>query len=88
MDLSAWRARIDTVDQILMELLNRRMEYALEIGKIKRAHGRQVYDAEREKALLDKLKTYNKGPFSDEAIIQIFTCIILEARKLEEMQNP
>jgi chorismate mutase-like protein len=84
MDLSDWRARIDTVDQVLVDLLNRRMQYAMEIGQIKRTHGRQVRDPEREKAILDKLKEYNKGPLSDAAIEDIFNRIMQEARDLEE----
>ena len=84
MDLSDWRVRIDTVDQILVDLLNRRMQYAPEIGQIKHAHGRQIRDPDREKAILDKLKEYNKGPLGDAAIEDIFNRIMQEARDLEE----
>ena len=84
MDLSDWRARIDTVDQILVDLLNRRMEYVLEIGKIKRACGQQVHDADREKMVLDEARAYNQGLLSDEALVDIFTRIMQEARNLEE----
>ena len=84
MDLSDWRARIDTVDRILVDLLNRRMEYVREIGKIKRARGQQVQDADREKTVLDEARAYNKGPLSDEAVVDIFTRIMQEARNLEE----
>ena len=84
MDLSDWRVRIDTVDQILVDLLNRRMQYALKIGQIKRAHGRQVRDPDREQAILDKLKEYNEGPLGDAAIEDIFNRIMQEARDLEE----
>ena len=84
MDLSDWRARIDTVDQVLVDLLNKRMQYALEIGKIKRVHGQQVRDIEREKAIMEGLKAYNKGPLGDEAIVDIFARIMQEARNLEE----
>jgi len=84
MDLSDWRARIDTIDQILVDLLNRRMQYALEISDIKRAHGRQIEDSEREKTILEGLSAYNKGPLSNQAIVDIFTRIIAEARTLEK----
>lgn len=84
MDLSDWRARIDTVDQVLVDLLNKRMQYALEIGKIKRVHGQQVRDIEREKTIMEGLKAYNKGPLGDEAIVDIFARIMQEARNLEE----
>ena len=84
MDLNGLRARIDTVDRILVDLLNRRMEYALEIGRVKRALGQQVQDAEREKMVLDGTTAYNGGPLSDEAVVDIFTRIMQEARNLEE----
>ena len=84
MDLSEWRARIDAVDRILLDLLNRRMEYALEIARIKGAHGREVRDEGRERQILDGLKAGNGGPLGDEALEGIFGRIIAEARNLEE----
>ena len=44
MDLDHWRARIDEVDVRLLQLINERLEYAVEIGKIKQAEGRQIRD--------------------------------------------
>ena len=83
MDLSDWRARIDTVDRILLDLINRRLEYAEEIGQIKRAHGRKVRDEEREREVIERLKTQNGGPLSAEAVADIFNRIMAEARLLE-----
>ena len=83
MDTSDWRARIDTVDQILVDLLNRRLQYAQEIGKIKKERGQQVRDPERERQVLEGLKAYNKGPLSSAAIEEIFNRIMQEARQLE-----
>lgn len=86
MDLSDWRARIDAVDEQLVDLFNKRMEYVLEIGKIKRARGQAVRDEEREKAILERLIAYNQGPMRSAAIAEIFARIIQEARDLEEEQ--
>jgi chorismate mutase len=83
MDLADWRSHIDTVDKQLIDLLNERMKYCLEIGEIKRLEGRQVQDEDRERAVLATLTQYNKGPMSNEAIVDIFTRIIAEARNLE-----
>ncbi len=83
MDLEGWRARIDTVDRSLVDLLNERMEYCLEIGKIKRGEGRQVQDEEREREVVERLSAYNAGPIGDDAIADIFTRIMAEARALE-----
>ncbi|MBT3343356.1 MAG: chorismate mutase [Gemmatimonadetes bacterium] len=83
MDISDWRTRIDTLDQVIIDLLNRRMEYALEIGKLKHATGLKVRDAQREREVIDRLKAANEGPLSDEAISDLYTRIIAEARHLE-----
>ena len=72
MDLSTWRTQIDQLDIELLERLNQRMRCALEIGRIKREHGRPIRDPEREMALLQKLRDYNKGPMRDVAIEDIF----------------
>ncbi|MBI2503752.1 MAG: chorismate mutase [Candidatus Latescibacteria bacterium] len=86
MDLSEWRARIDALDQQLVDLLNQRMQYVLEIGKLKRENGKPVQDLERERAILEQLTTYNQGPLSTQAIEDLFTRIMQEARNLEEGQ--
>ena len=83
MDINDWRARIDTVDQIIIDLLNRRMGYAQEIGHLKQAKGQQVRDPQREREVIDRLKAYNQGPIGDEAIADLYTRIIAEARNLE-----
>ena len=84
MDLEHLRECIDQVDKELVDLLNRRMEFAVEIGGIKKAEGMLVRDPAREQAVLEKLKEHNKGPFSDRAIEEIFMRIMQEARYLEE----
>ena len=47
MDLDHWRARIDEVDARLLQLINERLEYAVEIGKIKQAE--ENLEAKKEK---------------------------------------
>ena len=85
MDLSTWRTQIDQLDRELLERLNQRMRCALEIGRIKKEHGRPI--REREKALLQKLREYNDGPMRDVAIEDIFRRIIAEAVHLEEEEE-
>lgn len=87
MDLSGLRARIDTVDKKIVDLLNKRLGYVVEIGKIKRGHGQKILDSEREKAVLDAIAGYNKGPLSTQTLVSIFKSIMREARDLEEKQE-
>lgn len=82
-DIDDWRARIDEVDERIVGLINERLGYAIEIGELKRARGRQVRDRARERALIERLQALNQGPLSREAIADIFDRIISEARILE-----
>ena len=82
-DIDDWRARIDEVDDRIVELINERLGYAIEIGELKRASGRQVRDRVRERALIERLQALNQGPLSREAIADIFDRIMAEARILE-----
>ena len=84
MDIGNWRQRIDQIDLELTKLLNERMSCALQIGQIKKMLGRPIRDAERERALIQKLKDANHGPMRDETIEEIFRRIISEAVYLEE----
>lgn len=83
MDLDGWRKRIDAIDLKLVELLNRRSRYAIEIGKIKVRQDLPVYTPSREMQVLSNVVSANKGPLNDKAIRRLFERIIDEARGLE-----
>ena len=75
------RRNLDLLDQKLLTLLNRRLRISLEIGKIKRESGKKIYDAEREKEILDRLKGKNKGPLRERDLRKIFLAIMQVSRK-------
>jgi len=75
------RRNLDVLDQELLTLLNRRLRISLEIGKIKKRIGKKVYDAEREKEILDRLKRKNKGPLKERDLRKIFLTIMWVSRK-------
>ena len=81
-DLNTYRARIDSIDDIILELLNRRLKYALEINQIKLEQGQQVFDSAREQRIFERLRQYNEGPLSDEGMVKIVSTIIAESRRL------
>ncbi len=83
MDLDDWRKRIDAVDLKLVELLNRRSRYALEIGRIKSRLKLPVYTPSREEQVLANVVRANKGPLQRQAVRRLFERIIDEARSLE-----
>ena len=88
MDLATYRARIDSIDDIILELLNRRLKYALEINQIKLEKHQQVLDAGREQRILTRLHDYNEGPLSAAGLERIYQTIIAESRRLMEQSRP
>jgi chorismate mutase-like protein len=81
--IDEWRAKIDDVDNKLVDLLNERARYADEIGKIKEQLGLEAYSPQREQEVLRNVLGSNKGPLSDAALRRLFERIIDESRKLE-----
>ena len=78
------RDDIDRVDEVLVRLLNERARVACEIGRLKQAQGIDVYQPEREKQVLDHVRSVaTEGPLGPEAIARLFERIIDEARRLE-----
>ena len=81
------RTRIDELDSTIVELLNRRAKYAVEIGKHKKLLGLPVRNSARESAVLDhvaELARDTGGPLAEESARNIFRVIIEETRKAEE----
>jgi chorismate mutase-like protein len=80
-ELKKRRKEIDLIDQKLLTLLNQRLRHTLEMGKIKKEMGKKVYDPKREKEVLERLKSKNKGPLKDKDLKEIFKTIIRVCRR-------
>jgi chorismate mutase/prephenate dehydratase len=72
MTLKPLRERIDQIDHELVKLLNERAQVVIEIGKIKNKTGGQIYAPDREKQVLEKIKTANQGPLPDRTLFAIW----------------
>jgi chorismate mutase-like protein len=86
MTIDELRRRIDQLDERLVELLNERANCALEIGKLKRTLGLEVYQPDREAEVLRHVQSHGKqtgSPLGGEAIARVFERIIDEARRIE-----
>jgi len=78
------RKDIDRVDEVLVRLLNERARCACEIGRIKKEQKVEIYQPEREKQVLEHVKSVaREGPLEPEAIARLFERIMDEARRLE-----
>ena len=82
-EIDDWRLKIDEIDEKLVELFNRRADFASEIGTIKKKLGIPVYSPERENQIFNHVQSRNPGPLSNAAIRRLFERIIDETRRLE-----
>ena len=82
--LEKLRSRIDALDTELLKLLNERAKCVIKIGKIKQKEKKDVLVPLREKELLDRLRTVNKGPMTDEMVIYLFQQIIDTLKDLQK----
>jgi len=83
-EIAKRRAQIDRVDAQILALLNRRAGLAQEIGRKKAQHSAPAFVPARERKILGKLLTANKGPLPARAVAGIFREIIAASRALEE----
>ena len=85
--LEQLRKRIDALDEELVRLLSARAECALEIGRVKKEAGLDVYQPAREAEVLDHVQNVNGGPLDHGAIRRLFERVIDEARRLERIAD-
>jgi chorismate mutase / prephenate dehydratase len=83
MTLDQIRKEIDALDDELLTLLNRRMEWVHKVGELKRATKTVIYRPEREKQILDRVIAQNKGPLNSSGIEAIYLEIFAAARNIE-----
>ncbi len=82
-NLELLRYDIDAVDDRILELLNRRAELVLEVGRLKSRENREFHVPSREREIYDRLALVNKGPFPSEAVRSVFREIISASLALE-----
>ena len=85
--LDVLRRRIDALDEQIVRLLSARAECALEIGRVKKEAGLEIYQPSRESEVLAHVQHVNPGPLDDGAIKRLFERVIDEARRLERIAH-
>jgi len=78
------RREIDLIDRKLLALLNHRLRVALKAGKIKKRMGEKIYNPQREREILKRLKTRNKGPLTEKDLEKIFRTIMGVSRRAQK----
>ena len=81
--IKALRQEIDALDDGILELLNRRAELVIEVGRQKSATKDSFHVPSREREIYDRLTARNKGPFPNEGLRSVFREIISASLALE-----
>lgn len=83
--LNELREKIDSTDKQILELINQRAAYAMQVAKTKTALGEQgtFYRPDRESLVLRRIKELNSGPLPDQTVVRFFrelmsSCLALE----------
>lgn len=92
MSIADWRSAINAIDDELLRLLNMRAQLAVKVGQSKKVAGLALCDPAREQEVIERACRANRGPLAENAIIELFGCIIRESRQVEaqamEQQEP
>jgi chorismate mutase/prephenate dehydratase len=77
------------LDDEILELIQRRADLALEIGRVKKRRALAVIDRPREKAVLDRLIRKSRGrTLKGEAVREIYSAILQACRAVQGPDQP
>ena len=83
MRIADLRAKIDEIDSQILQLLNRRAELAIEIGRLKAEQNLTFHAPQREEEIYARLAAANAGPFPSQALRPVFREVISACLSLE-----
>ena len=83
MNLQESRRKIDSIDEQIVTLLNRRAAEVKQIGRIKSSAGLPTVDQEREAEIYRKVTAENFGHIDNEGLMRIFEQIVAESRRIQ-----
>ncbi|XAL99377.1 prephenate dehydratase [Phycisphaeraceae bacterium D3-23] len=70
--LAPLRKQIDALDQQIVKLLNERAKVVVEVGNVKRIDRSPIFVPDRERRVLEQIRSYNQGPLPDKCIEAIW----------------
>ncbi|MEC8043912.1 MAG: prephenate dehydratase [Verrucomicrobiota bacterium] len=82
--LESLRDEIDQIDEQVVNLLNKRVRAAAEIGKIKHEMGVDPYDPSREEQVFEKIEGLNEGSIPHDSLRAIYREVISSSIALEK----
>lgn len=84
MNIKELRQKINKIDLQILQLINRRVKLALDIGRIKTKSRGEYYAPDREREVYQRLVSSNKGPLPSRALKSIYREIMSATLSLEK----
>ena len=84
MDLSQARENIEDIDKQMANLFEMRMECSKDIALYKKENNIPIYDATREKTLIEKNRSYIKNDMLKEYYLDFFRGLLEISKKYQE----
>jgi chorismate mutase/prephenate dehydratase len=70
------RKKIDELDDKIVDLLNERARIVIEVGDIKKSEKIDFHAPARERQILERLLSRNKGPFPSDTLKAVYREIL------------
>jgi chorismate mutase / prephenate dehydratase len=90
--VASFRERISAADDEVLAAVNHRLRLVSELHAHKRAHGYPLFDAGRERNVVERAIERNGGPLSDEGVRALYNLLLplctSEAARLGEEAAP
>lgn len=83
MDLAELRDKIDEIDAEIVELYEQRMEVCKNVAQYKISTGKKVFDSQREKEKLEKVKSMVHDDFNKHGVEELFEQLMSMSRKMQ-----
>ena len=84
MSLAKLRHKIDALDKQILQLLSKRADVIVDVARHKSMTGASVYAPERERQVIESIKSFNKGPLTNESLEAIYREIMSASLALEK----
>jgi len=84
MSIPKLRNKIDSIDGKIVRLLNERARASLAIGVEKKKHQKGIYAPDREKQVLDRVRSASRGPMTASTLEAIYREIMSGSLSLEK----
>lgn len=75
-EIDKHRAVIDSLDEQIVALLNKRAEQSLAIRALKPSAKMGLYDPKREEEIFERLEGFNDGPMYNDDIREIYATVL------------